>query len=47
MPRMAGLFDLGHAVFHAFLVKIRRPWRRIFSAALMSAMNVGSSEIAC
>ena len=47
MPRMAGLFALGHAVFHAFLVKIRRPWRRIFSVALMSAVNVGSCEIAC
>ena len=36
----------GAEPFPRLLVNIRRPWRRIFSAALMSAVNVWSSEIA-
>ena len=37
VPRMVGLCGLGAEHFPCLLVKIRRPWRRIFSVALMSA----------
>ena len=36
----------GRAFSMLFLVSIIRLWRRIFSVALMSAVNVWSSEIA-
>ena len=35
-----------HGKQPCFSVRIIRPWRRIFSVALMSAVNVWSSEIA-